>query len=179
MSEHSIPKAGEAAGGAPRSAWLGAINRVTMRICELLLLAMMILIIAEVVARSFFSTSLQFVDEYASYTLVWVTYLGISVALHDGALFSVGIVADRLSGRVRAALQVAWDMLGLAFSVTLAWQSVRQVMSSYERDMVAPTVVATPLWLPQLVMPIGSALLVLVLAAIAAADVAKLMRSGK
>jgi TRAP-type transport system small permease protein len=179
VSEAGVPKAATSAGGTPRIARLAAINRATTGICELLLLAMMGLIIAEVVARSFFATSLQFVDEYASYALVWLTYLGISVALHDGALFNVELVSDRLSRRIRAALQVLWDILGLAFAVTLVWQSVRQVMSSYEREMVAPTVLATPLWLPQLVMPIGGALLVLVLTAIAAADVGRLLRSGR
>jgi TRAP-type transport system small permease protein len=179
VSDATAPKTAAAVGGAPRLAWLAAINRATTAICELLLLAMMGLIIAEVVARSFFATSLQFVDEYASYALVWLTYLGISVALHDGALFSVELVSDRLGRRIRAALQVVWDILGLGFSVTLVWQSVRQVLSSYEREMVAPTVLATPLWLPQLVMPIGGALLVLVLAAVTAADIGRLVRGGK
>lgn len=178
MSELSTPKA-STVGGAPQVAWLSAINRVTTGVCELLLLAMMSLIIAEVIARSFFSTSLQFVDEYASYALVWLTYLGISVALHDGALFSVEIVSDRLPLRVRAALQVAWDVLGLWFAATLVWQSVRQVLSSYEREMVAPTVLATPLWLPQLVMPIGGVLLVLMLLAVTAADIGRLARGGR
>jgi len=178
VSEHSTPKAG-AVGGAPKVAWLASVNRATTLVCEIVLIIMMMLIIAEVIARSFFSTSLQFVDEYASYALVWVTYLGISVALHDGALFSVELVTDRLSTRVRAALQVAWDILGLWFSVTMCWQGVRQVMSSYERDMVAPTVLATPLWIPQIVMPIGSALLVLVLAAVTVADIGRLGRSGR
>jgi TRAP-type C4-dicarboxylate transport system permease small subunit len=178
VSEGLTPAA-RAVGGAPRHPWLGALNRATMTCCEALLVAMMSLIIAEVVARSFFATSLQFVDEYASYSLVWLTFLGISVALHDGALFSVGIFYDRLPPLLRTGLQIVWNLFALAFSGALVWQCVRQVLSSYEREMVAPTVVATPLWLPQLVMPIGGALVVVVLAAITAADLARLMRGGK
>lgn len=173
------PPPGDAPGRAPRLAWLGAMNRATMVCCEALLVAMMCLIIAEVIARSFFSTSLQFVDEYASYALVWVTFLGLSVALHDGALFSVGIVSDRFPPRLRLALQLAWDLLALAFSILLVQQCIRQVMSSYEREMVAPTVVATPLWLPQLVMPAGGVLVVLVLAAITAADLGRLAQTWR
>jgi len=165
--------------GIPRAAWLARINHVTLELCEAILVVMMTLIMAEVIARSFFSVSLQFVDEYASYTLVWVTFLGMSVALHDGALFRVGIIYDRLSPLAQTALQVLWDLLALVFSSVSAWACLRQVLSSYERDLVAPTVIATPLWIPQIVMPIGSALVVLVMLVITATDIVRLSRGGR
>lgn len=165
--------------GVARAPWLAAVNRVTMGVCEAILVVMMVLIMAEVIARSFFSISLQFVDEYASYTLVWVTFLGMSVALHDGALFRVGIIYDRLSPLVQTGVQVLWDLMALVFSSVSAWACVRQVLSSYERDMVAPTVIATPLWIPQIVMPVGSALVVLVMLVITATDIARLARGGR
>lgn len=178
MSGDLAPETGEAAGTLDVP-WVAVVNRVAMTACEIILLLMMLLIIAEVVARSFFGFSLQFVDEYASYTLVWVTFLGMAVALHDGALFRVGILYDRLPALPKCALQVVWDLMSLSFSVVMAWQCARQVLSSHEREMVAPTVIATPLWLPQLVMPIGAGLVVLVLTAITVTDIAKLTRGGK
>lgn len=178
MSGDLAPETGEAA-GTPGLPWLAAVSRVAMGACEIILVLMMLLIAAEVVARSFFSVSLQFVDEYASYTLVWVTFLGMAVALHDGALFRVGILYDRLPMLPKCVLQIVWDLLSLGFSVVMAWQCTRQVLSSYEREMVAPTVIATPLWIPQLVMPIGAGLVVLVLAAITVLDMAKLARRGR
>jgi TRAP-type C4-dicarboxylate transport system permease small subunit len=162
-----------------RLAWLAAINRRVLNVCELVLVVMLALIMAEVIARSFFSISLQFVDEYAAYTLVWVTFLGMSVALHDGALFRVGIIYDRLRPLAQTALQVVWDVLALVFSSISTWACLRQVISTHEREMVSQTVLATPLWIPQLVMPVGGALVVLVLLAITASDLARLARGGQ
>jgi len=175
---------GEVSSGAPtvEGPWapaVGAVNRVSLLACELLLVVMMLVIMAEVVARSFFSVSLQFVDEYGSYCLVWLTFLSLSVALHDNALFRVVIVFDLLPARVKAALLVLWDLCSLVYIAIAAWQCFRQVVSTYEREMVSATVIATPLWIPQIVMPVGSVLVLLVLLAVTATDIARLRQVSR
>jgi TRAP-type C4-dicarboxylate transport system permease small subunit len=48
-----------------------------------------------------------------------------------------------------------FDLLSLLFCGIVLWQLTRFVASTYRSEDVAPTLLATPLWIPQAVMPIG------------------------
>ncbi len=129
--------------------------------CEAALVIMMLLITAEVAVRSLFNYSLQFTDELSGYLLVAVTFLGISISLKEGAVFRVDFLHRRLAARVRTALDLVFQMLSFVFTVLLDYQVIRLVVSSYERDVTAPTLLGTPLYVPQLIMPVGVSLMVL------------------
>ena len=131
--------------------------------CEAALVIMMLLITAEVAVRSLFNYSLQFTDELSGYLLVAVTFLGISISLKEGAVFRVDFLYRRLAARVRTALELVFQILSLIFAVLLDYQVIRLVVSSYERDVTAPTLLATPLYVPQIVMPVGVTMMVFLL----------------
>ena len=134
-------------------------------LAELVLVAMLAVIGLEVVLRSSIGYSLQFADEVSAYLLVALTFLGLSISLHDGALFRVEFVFGRLGPRLRAAVELLFNLAGLGFAVLLEYQLCRQVVSTWHQEMVAPTLLATPLWLPQAAMPLGGLLLIVVLLA--------------
>jgi len=125
--------------------------------------AMMILITVEVVSRTFFNYSLQITDEVSSYLLVAVTFLGIGISLREGALFRVDFLYARFSARRKSGLEVLFNILSLGFILLAEYQILRFLVSSIERGITAPTLLATPLYLPQLVMPVGMGFVILVL----------------
>jgi TRAP-type C4-dicarboxylate transport system permease small subunit len=98
------------------------------------------------------------------YFLVVLVFLGMGSALHDGALFRVTVVLRALPRRGRQALQLIFDLLSLAFAVLLTWQMARLVHGSYVRHVRADSILQTPLYIPQIVMVVGSASMTLVLA---------------
>jgi TRAP-type transport system small permease protein len=49
-----------------------------------------------------------------------------------------------------------FDLLSLGFCGVLIWQLTRFELQSWRSGDVAPTLLATPLWIPRLLMPIGS-----------------------
>jgi TRAP-type C4-dicarboxylate transport system permease small subunit len=134
-----------------------------MFLCELLVVCMIVIVTAEVVSRSLFNFSFQVTHEIAGYFLVGVTFLGISISLRDHALFRVEFIYMRIPARSRAALQLMFNLLSLVFVVILDYQLIRLVISSYTRGVIEPTILATPLYIPQLVMPIGVFMIVMVL----------------
>jgi len=71
----------------------------------------------------------------------------------------VELVQARLSPRMRLISQIGFDLMALAASVILTWQLVRLVLNSWRSEDVAPTPLLTLLWVPQLSMPIGTAIL--------------------
>lgn len=132
-------------------------------LCALFLVAMIVLIGAEAVARNVFATSLQITDEVGGYLLVALTFLSMSVAEAHGAFHRVELLQARLGFRARMISQIVFDLMSLAASALVTWQLTRLALNAWRAEDVAPTPLQTPLWLPQSFMAIGMALLCIAL----------------
>lgn len=145
-------------------------------VCGFLIVAMALLIASEVVSREVFDYSLQVTHELAGYLLVAVAFLSIGVSLHERALFRVEFLFARLPKRGQAVLQLVFDLLALGFGSLLLYQLIQFVASSYSRGFKEATILATPLYLPQIVMPVGVSLMIMVLLAQIVAGACALIR---
>lgn len=155
----------------------GPVDLVSEAVCGLLLLAMIVMIGAEAIARNVFGTSLQVTDEVGGYLLVALTFLSMSVAESHGGFHRVEFVQMRLSPRMRIVSQIVFELMSLVASALVTWQLFRLALNSFRTEDVAPTPLATPLWLPQIWMGIGMALLCLALLRTIAAKLA-VLRAG-
>lgn len=135
------------------------VERACRIACEATLLAMVALISAEVVAR-LFNASLLIVDEIGGYLLSVLTFLSMPVALVGGAYHHVDYFQHGLGRRSRIAVAMLFLLLSLGFALVLEWQLWRLVTRSFAANVVAPTVLGTPLWIPQSAMLIGTAALI-------------------
>jgi TRAP-type mannitol/chloroaromatic compound transport system permease small subunit len=75
----------------------------------------------------------------------------------------VDFLYARFSARRKSGLEVLFNILSLGFILLAEYQILRFLVSSIERGITAPTLLATPLYLPQLVMPVGMGFVILVL----------------
>jgi TRAP-type C4-dicarboxylate transport system permease small subunit len=139
-----------------RETW---VERACGILCELALGTMVVLISAEVVLRQF-HYSLEVVDELGGYLLAALTFLSMPVALIDGAYHRVEYVQNRLRPRGRELVRLVFTALSLMFCLLLAWQLWRLVTRSFASNVIAPTVLGTPLWIPQSAMLVGTAALI-------------------
>lgn len=145
--------------GEPRRGIGDTLIRASRTIAEAAIVAMMLLIVVDIAARSVFDISLLISDEISGYMLVVMTFFGAADALRHGALLRIEIVLFKLGDRLRAGLCAVFDLLALGLTTLVLWQVTALTWSTWTRRMVAPTLLETPLWLPQLAMPIGCALL--------------------
>lgn len=153
----------ETARSRQMSLTLARLFKMQRGACALLLVAMVVLIASEVVLRSIFGRSLEFTEDVAGYLLVGAGFLGFGVALIDGEIFTVDFIYKALPRRLQTFLQIGFDVIAIIVSVVITWQLCAFVLSSYRRGIVETSALAMPLWLPQLVMPIGSFLLIVAL----------------
>ncbi|MFZ5781980.1 MAG: TRAP transporter small permease subunit [Pseudomonadota bacterium] len=144
---------------------LSRIIEASTRLAELLMLSMMALITVEIVCRSFLGFSLLLVDEVAGYMLVAVLFLGITTSFRSGSLLRVEFVINRLPPRAQLWLDAVFDLIGFGFVAILDHALINFVLSTFERGMRAPTLLGTPLYIPQSVMPVGATLLAVALLA--------------
>lgn len=136
-----------------------AIESACLLLCELALLGMVLLTSAEVVARTF-HFSFEVVDELGGYLLAALTFLSLPVALIAGAYHQVDYLQAALRPRQRIALAGVFTLLSLGFALLLLWQLWRLVSRSFASGVVAPTVLDTPMWIPQSAMLFGTAALI-------------------
>jgi TRAP-type C4-dicarboxylate transport system permease small subunit len=133
----------------------GPVEWTCKVLSEAALVVMLVLIAVDIVSRALFNFSFEVSDEVGGYMLVVITFLSLSACHVHGSFHQVEFVQARLSPRARSISQLIFGLLALAASILLAWQFIRLERSSWRFGEVAPSYLATPLWLPQLPMAIG------------------------
>ena len=102
-------------------------------------------------------------DDYAGYAMAACGFFALAYTFKHGEHIRVSLVLERAGPRLRAAME--WFSLAVATAVaaTLAFYAVRMVLQSHEFEEISQGVDATPLWIPQLSMAIGSVVLLIAL----------------
>lgn len=142
---------------------LAAMTRLQSAVGEALIAALAVFVSLDALLRWSISWSFLVIDEVGGYVMVIVAFFGMGVALHDRALFRVEVFFNRLSPQRQRQAQVLFDVAALVFATVLAWELAALVLRSYDRGIVAPTIIRTPLWIPQAGMALGAVVIVLVL----------------
>lgn len=145
--------------GAP-----SALGRWTGRACDLaglMLVAMAVLIGVEIAVRGLLGTSTLLADEYSGYLFVWITMIGFAQALQEGAFLRVDSLVQRLGRRGQAAADLVSALTGLAVAAACTYATAVLLMANHRFGTVSIQPSATPLWIPQLVLPVGFAALCL------------------
>lgn len=138
---------------------LAAVELVLGRAAAFLLMLLLALINVEVVARYLFNKSTLIADEYGGYLMAWITMLGAVHLLRADRQLTMTLFVDRLSPTARNAAGVVAAVVGLAISAILLYATSLLVMASARFGSVSIQPSATPLMWPQLILPIGYALL--------------------
>lgn len=142
---------------------LGPLERACQFACELGIVALGVIVLTEIITRNLFDFSFQISDEVGGYIVVGLTFLALPVCQARRAYHHVMFVQVRLPPRAREALNLGFDLLSLAFCGVLVWELAWQTVQTWQTGDIAPTELATPLWVPQAVMPLGVVVLGLVL----------------
>jgi len=95
-------------------------------------------------------------DAYAGYSIAAALFLALPMTLQRGDHIRVGLVLDKLPPRARNVLEY-WSLgAGLALTLYVAYYAGRLVWVSYTTHDVSQSTDATPLWIPQIAMALGS-----------------------
>lgn len=138
----------------------GPVERVCRWLCGLGLAALVAVVAVEVVTRNLLGFSFQVSDELGGYITVGISFLSLSVCQVGRSYHHVEFLQARLGARGRAASRILFGLVCLAAAGVLTWQLGRLAWNSWLSGDEAPTLLMTPLWMPQLLMPLGMAALV-------------------
>ena len=129
------------------------------------LVLIMLLVFAEVVLRNVFGRSTMVADEMSGYLNVAVVFLGLAYALKERGFIRVEIVYQALTGAWLAIARWLILLSSAVYTLVLLVYMWRYVRYSWSSGVVSTDMSQTPLYIPQVLIPIGAALLLLQLLA--------------
>ena len=137
---------------------LDALYLSAAALAALFMVGLLVMVLLSIVSRQ-----LQFhvpgTDAYAGYFMAASGFLALAHTLKRGEHIRVTLVINALKGRWKRGLEV-WA-LGAATLLALlfAFYSVRLSWQSYSFHDISTSSDATPLWIPQLTMALGTVVL--------------------
>jgi TRAP-type C4-dicarboxylate transport system permease small subunit len=137
------------------------LTKLGMYLSGIAIFLMALFITFEVVARRFLGFSTLIADEYSGYLLVFITFFGLAYTMKTKGFLQVEFVIKRLSGRSYQTLHFILLTLALFYSLVMQYELVIFTWSTYVNDIVSVSISQTPLYIPQLCMPIGMIIFIL------------------
>lgn len=129
------------------SGWLAGLSMI----------GILLMVLLTIISR-LFGFSAPGTDAYAGYAMAGAGFLALASTLKRGEHIRVTLVLGMLKGKARKALELAALAIATLLAGFLAYYSARLVWQSWQFDDISVGMDATPLWIPQIVMALGTAI---------------------
>ncbi len=134
---------------------------VTGWLAGLFMVGTLLAVLSSIVGRLLPAFEVHGADAYAGYCMAASAFLALATTLRRGEHIRVTLVINRLSDRAHRWLDVFCHVVALLVASALAFYSVRLVQQSLAFNDISTGLDATPLWIPQLGMAVGTCVLAL------------------
>ncbi len=122
----------------------------------------LIIIVAQIIIR-YSGRNLSGLQTYAGYMMAASTFLGLPYALINGSHIRIETIS-KLAGGLRRPLDLIAFCVGTIVTIWFAYYACNMVLTSWRIDDISTDLDATPLWIPQLTMAIGTVLFAVAMA---------------
>jgi C4-dicarboxylate transporter DctQ subunit len=119
---------------------------------------MSLLLFVNVIMRYVLLKPIAWADEVALYLLVWVVFIGGSVAIRTRGHIAIDLLPLILPPKARRWLAVAVQALTILFFIVFFWYSLQHTLRVRSIDQLTP-ILQAPMWLTYLAMPVGTFLM--------------------
>lgn len=144
--------------------WLETLNRRLSKggayISSILFVALVVLIMTEIIGRSFFDYSTMLADEYSGYFYLGAVFFGLAFTFNENVHIRINIITSRLSENKQRYIDIVAGALATLILSFALYYSYLFMIDSYEMEMVSENVSETSLYLTQIPIVIGLALFV-------------------
>ena len=120
---------------------------VTFWITAFIILSMMGLVAYDSLCRYIFNQPSRWIaDTVTHYLMAGITFLPAAWILSKDGHPSVGLIIDRLKPKVRRIIDVINNILGLVYSLTLAWYGGWWTYEEFAKGFTFSTAIPFPTW---------------------------------
>jgi TRAP-type C4-dicarboxylate transport system permease small subunit len=147
-------------GGTPMRRLLDLLYDGAAWLAALAMIGVLLMVLLSVVSRQL-GFHVAGTDAYAGYSMAAAGFLALAHTLKHNEHIRVTLLLGRLKGRAKHALEM-WALTAAVFLAgMLAVYSVRLAWVSYSINDMSTSNDATPLWIPQTTMAIGTVILLI------------------
>lgn len=127
------------------SAWLAGLSMI----------GILVMVLLTVISR-LFGFSAPGTDSYAGYAMAGAGFMALASTLKKGEHIRVTLLLGALKGSALKTMEVIALVIATVLSGFLAFYASRLVWQSWEIDDISVGIDATPLWIPQVFMALGT-----------------------
>jgi TRAP-type C4-dicarboxylate transport system permease small subunit len=129
-------------------AFLGVLSCIAM-------VAAFVSIVLGVIAREF-GFNWMGLDAYAGYAIAATLFLALPMTFQRGEHIRVTLLLDKVPAGVAKVLEYWALIAGVILTVYVTYYACHLVWISYITHDISPAIDATPMWIPQIAMALGS-----------------------
>jgi TRAP-type C4-dicarboxylate transport system permease small subunit len=134
---------------------LAPLYQAALWLAGLFMIAVLATIILSILGRQF-DFYIRGIDSYAGYFMASASFLALAGTLAKGDHIRVTLVIGHLTGNARRGLELFCLVMAVAISGAFAFYSVKMAWWSYKFNDISTANDATPLWIPQIGMALGT-----------------------
>ena len=145
--------------------FLDRLFELTGLLGGLFMIGTLLAVLSSIFGRFIPALELQGTDAYAGYCMAASAFLALASTLRRGEHIRVTLIINRLPDGAHRMMEIFCHVVALGVAGVLAAYSIRLVMRSYAFVDVSQGLDATPMWIPQVAMAIGTTMLAIAFAA--------------
>lgn len=161
---------------------LGGIDKINARVGRLtswIVMVSVVTIVFEVISRYLFNSPTRWSSELNMYLLCGYIFLGGGYTLLDAGHVKIDVFYVSRSDKTKAILDVVTSVLFFAFIIVLLWQLGEMTITSIRTGRQSSESMQWPLWPVQIVMIIGTFLILLQGIVKLVRDIRKIVKGDK
>ena len=120
------------------------------------LLFLLLAVCFATVSRALFNEPFSFLIDYASYSLLYIAFLGAPWLLSKRGHINIDMVLNALPPKVRKIWQAVLDLVLALVAVVLCVIGFQLTKSNFVNGVTIPDFLGTPQWLLLICIPVGS-----------------------
>ncbi len=140
--------------------WVGWLSSKGFAASGVAIVLMVLFLLVEIILRQFKISTLC-AQEFTGYLLVFVASVSLAQVLRKNRHIRITVVVSHLPQRWQKVLELVTPFLALPAVVYMAFWTFNMSITSFQRMRTAETVFETPLFIPQVFIPIGFSLFAL------------------
>jgi len=140
---------------------IDSISLLGSHLSAFFIIASILLIISEILARVLFNRTIYITDEYSGYLMCAISFTAIAFTLKEKSHIRMSFLLDVLKGKNKLFLDLICNTIGFIFSSLLLLYTFNYFWDAVLTGTRSMTISETYIAIPKFFMPFGSALLTL------------------
>jgi TRAP-type C4-dicarboxylate transport system permease small subunit len=169
-------------GGKPPSSgvFLKAISIVEDTVISTILIGMVLLVLTQILLRNFYATGVSGGAEMVRHMVLWVAFLGAGIAARERKHIKIDIFQRIFhTGVLRNLSEFMAELFTTGICSILLYASIQFVINDYTSETIIPFLsLCIPIWILELIIPIGYAAVTLRYAAYTIQSLLKVVKRG-